>query len=79
MNDTPRLAARKSARIPLIASLAVLLSVGVTLATRPHAKAAHHDVAKPAAQAVATTPDPGPDNTNEGMGCGDSESCYAMP
>ncbi len=78
MNDTPRPAARKEPRIFLGVSLAILLSLTLPLLARPHAKAQVRYEVMSAASVVATAPLPGPDNTNENMGCGDAESCYSM-
>ncbi len=78
MNDTPRPAARKEPWVPLGVSLAILLSLTLTLVDRHHAKAQVPYEVKPAASVVATAPVPGPDNTNENMGCGEVEACYAM-
>lgn len=67
---------RPHVRSSLIASLVTVFTLSLLLAWHPKAPGATK--AKPAAaNAVATAPEAGPDNTNENLGCGCAESCYA--
>jgi hypothetical protein len=73
MSDTLSPVGRQ-VRFSVIASLAALLTLSLTLLAKPPRAAE----AKPAAgNAVATAPEAAPDNTNESVGCGCAESCYA--
>jgi hypothetical protein len=72
MNDTLSRVDRRNA---LIASLITVLTLSLLLVWHPEAAATKAKSA--AANTVATAPDAGPDNTNENIGCGCAESCYA--
>lgn len=76
MNDTLSPVDRPQVPSSLMASLVTVLTLLALLAWHPEAPGATK--AKPAAaNAVATAPEAGPDNTNESVGCGCAESCYA--
>ena len=65
MNDTQSPVDRRHVRSSLIASLAVVLTLSLTLLAKPP----RATEAKPAAaNAVATAPEAAPDNTNENIG-----------
>lgn len=73
MNDS---ASRRHDRSSLIASLVTVLTLLLLLAWHPTAPGATK-ARSAAANGVATVPEAGPDNTNESVGCGCAESCYA--
>jgi hypothetical protein len=76
MNDTQSPGDRRHVRSSLIASLITVLTLSLLLAWHPEAPAATK--AKSAtANTVATAPEAAPDNTNENLGCGCAEPCYA--
>jgi hypothetical protein len=78
MNDTLSPVHRRHVRLSVIASLAAVLTLSLTLFARAGTKPPRAAEATPAAaSAVATVPETAPDNNNDNIGCGCAESCYA--
>ncbi|MFI5180934.1 MAG: hypothetical protein ACHQPI_06060 [Thermoanaerobaculia bacterium] len=78
MSDKTNPPGRRSVRFSRIASLAAVLTLSLTLVAGADTKRPRAEEARPVATAVVAAPsEAAADYTNENIGCGCAEPCYA--